>query len=98
MLLGACSTGPERQGFVPLDPMRLLAIVPGMSAAALRETLGPPAERSVYPNLREQVWSWRYRNIQGEAMMFNAHLDAAGSVLRHTSSTPEFVSSREGMD
>lgn len=61
---------------------------PGMSKAEVQEQLGRHAETMTFPNLAEEVLSWRFWGGQGQPMFFNGHFDPSGR-LKYASRTEE---------
>jgi hypothetical protein len=60
----------------------------GMTKAQVEEQLGRHGETMAFPNLGEEVWSWRFWGGQSQPMFFNAHFDNAGR-LKYTTRTEE---------
>lgn len=55
----------------------------GMSRDSVRQLLGKPAENATFPAMREEVWSWNYKE-QGftDTRQFHVHFAADGDVVR----------------
>ncbi len=73
-----------------LDEPHFARLKPGMTKSEVRLELGRPAESEtqIYPNLNEEVWTWRYLEPQ-RRMFFNAHFDQKTGKLKYTSRTEE---------
>jgi hypothetical protein len=57
-------------------------VLPGMDKTQLRRLLGRPAKTQVYELKQEEVWDWRFRDVQ-ENKLFSVTLDKNG-VVRST--------------
>lgn len=57
-------------------------IQPGMSQEAVRKLIGRPGETMPFPNLQEEVWSWRFETGPNERWFFNVHFGPDGNVKR----------------
>jgi hypothetical protein len=73
-----------------LDEAHFARIRPGMTRDEVRRELGRHAESMRFPNLQEEVWSWRYMDYGNRRMFFNAHFDAEGRV-KYTSRSEDYV-------
>ena len=60
----------------------------GMTKAEVQETLGRHGETMAFPNLAEEVMSWRFWGEVSQPMFFNAHFDPSGR-LKYTTRTEE---------
>jgi len=67
----------------------LFKVQAGMSREEVRRLLGRPTEVERYQRLKEEVWSWRYREKDVWYMLFNAHFDSDTGVLRRISRTTD---------
>lgn len=69
-----------------LDDEHYAQARPGMSHDQIRRLLGAPGSRTVFNNLREEVWEWR---IQGMPPMdetyFMVHFDTDSGMVKKTS-------------
>ncbi|MDR2188706.1 MAG: outer membrane protein assembly factor BamE [Azonexus sp.] len=69
-----------------LNDEHYAAVRPGMSHEQIRRLLGAPGSRTVFNNLREEVWEWR---IEGVPVMdetyFMVHFDSGSGTVRKTS-------------
>jgi hypothetical protein len=61
---------------------------PGMTQAEVEQQLGRHAETMSFPNLQEDVLSWRFYDGVNTPMFFNAHFDPPGR-LKYTTRTEE---------
>jgi outer membrane protein assembly factor BamE (lipoprotein component of BamABCDE complex) len=55
---------------------------PGMRQEEIRRLIGKPAQTMPFPNLQEEVWSWRFEQSHGNAWFFNVHFAPDGAVKR----------------
>ena len=60
-----------------LDEPHFKQLKPGMTMDEVKHVLGRPGDYAKYPNLSEEVLSWRYMEFSVR-MFFNAHFDGAG--------------------
>jgi hypothetical protein len=44
--------------------------------------IGKPGQTTPFPNLQEEVWSWRYEQSHGNPWFFNVHFSPDGAVKR----------------
>ena len=59
----------------------------GMGGQEVWDLLGKPADVSYFPERTELVFSWRYLDIAGNRMWFNAHLDRKAEKVLWTTTT-----------
>jgi hypothetical protein len=57
-------------------------IQPGMSRDAVRRLIGKPGLTMPFPNLQEEVASWRFEQSHGNPWFFNVHYAPDGAVKR----------------
>ena len=57
-------------------------IQPGMARDAVRRLIGRPGQAMPFPNLQEEVWSWKYEAGPGDPWFFNVHFAPDGTVKR----------------
>jgi hypothetical protein len=57
-------------------------IQPGMPRDAVRKLVGRPGETMFFPNLQEDVWTWRYAIGSNDVWFFHAHFGVDGAVKR----------------
>jgi hypothetical protein len=57
----------------------------GMTRDEVRKLIGRPAETMRFPNLREDVWSWKYETGPNELWMYHVHFDEGDGRLKRTS-------------
>jgi outer membrane protein assembly factor BamE (lipoprotein component of BamABCDE complex) len=57
-------------------------IQPGMRQDEVRKLIGKPGQRTQFPNLQEEVWSWRFEQSHGNPWFFNVHFAPDGAVKR----------------
>jgi outer membrane protein assembly factor BamE (lipoprotein component of BamABCDE complex) len=57
-------------------------IRPGMHQDEVRKLIGKPGQTTPFPNLQEEVWSWRFEQSHGNPWFFNVHFAADGAVKR----------------
>jgi outer membrane protein assembly factor BamE (lipoprotein component of BamABCDE complex) len=57
-------------------------IRPGMRQDEVRKLIGKPGQTMPFPNLQEDVWSWRYEQSHGNPWFFNVHFAPDGAVKR----------------
>ena len=72
-----------------LEPNHFNQIQRGMTREQVHRVLGRQAITSRYKNLNEEVWSWRYIEMNDMYFFFNAHFDAATGQLKYASRTIE---------
>ncbi|MDP9108277.1 MAG: outer membrane protein assembly factor BamE [Pseudomonadota bacterium] len=63
------------------------AIQPGMSRDDVRWLLGKPRTVVPFPLKNEEVWDWRYRDINPDQRFFNVHFDRDSGRVTRTSSS-----------
>jgi outer membrane protein assembly factor BamE (lipoprotein component of BamABCDE complex) len=66
-----------------------LKVIPGMSRDQVRQLLGKPSEVSTYTARDEEVWSWRYQQVN--AMLFNVLFDHSSGTVRKTERIEEIL-------
>jgi hypothetical protein len=71
-----------------INDVHFARIQPGMTREQVRRELGRHGEASSFPNLQEDVWSWRYLEFGQRRMFFNVHFDPKG-LVKYTSRTEE---------
>jgi outer membrane protein assembly factor BamE (lipoprotein component of BamABCDE complex) len=54
----------------------------GMRQDEVRKLIGKPGQTTAFPNLQEEVWSWRFEQSHGNAWFFNVHFTPDGAVKR----------------
>lgn len=54
----------------------------GMSREAVRKLVGRPGETMFFPNLQEDVWTWRYEVGSNDVWFFHVHFGVDGTVKR----------------
>lgn len=59
-------------------------VQPGMSRDAVRQLIGRPGQTMPFPNLQEDVSSWRFEQGPGNPWFFNVHFAPDGTVKRTT--------------
>jgi hypothetical protein len=57
-------------------------VTSGMSREEVRQILGRPGEVSIFPARNEEVWSWRYQQVN--PMFFNVMFDRSSGTVRTT--------------
>ena len=57
-------------------------IRPGMRQDEIRKLIGRPGQTMPFPNLQEEVWSWRFEQSHGNPWFFNVHFAPDGAVKR----------------
>jgi outer membrane protein assembly factor BamE (lipoprotein component of BamABCDE complex) len=62
---------------------------PGMSRDEVRQILGKPGMVSTYPARDEEVWSWRYQQVN--PMFFNVMFDRSAGTVRTTLKQEEIL-------
>ena len=67
-------------------------IQPEMSRDAVRKLLGRPGQTMPFPNLQEEVWSWKYEQSPGNPWFFNVHFAPGGPVKRTSQQKIESLS------
>jgi len=73
-----------------LDEAHFARIRANMTQDEVRRELGRHGESMRFPNLNEEVWSWRYMDFGNRRMFFNVHFDPEGRV-KYTSRTEDRV-------
>jgi hypothetical protein len=69
----------------------------GMSREEVHRLLGKPKEIVRFAGLHEEVWSWRYRELEVWYKFFNVHFDqATGAVLRVSKIDDPYYGNRGG--
>lgn len=58
---------------------------PGLSQDEVRRMVGRPAQTMKFPNLQEDVWSWKYETGPNEQWMFHVHFSLADQKVKRTS-------------
>lgn len=76
-----------------LEPSNFARLKAGMTMAEVRAQLGRHAEAQKFPNLSEEVLSWRFME-HGNRFYFNAHFDASGR-FKYASRTEEVIVQNE---
>lgn len=71
-----------------VDEPTFARILPGLSRSEVLQMLGRPSEEKHFPNLGEDVLSWRYLEFGNRRMFFNANFGPDGR-LKYTSRTPD---------
>jgi len=71
-----------------VDEPTFAKVVPGLSRSQVLQLLGRPSEEKGYPNLGEDVLSWRYLEFGNRRMFFNAHFGTDGR-MKYTSRNPD---------
>jgi outer membrane protein assembly factor BamE (lipoprotein component of BamABCDE complex) len=64
LLLGACALDPGTRPFWTLNQSEFSQLKPGMAKAEVEVLLGKPILVSTFPSLAEDVWDYRYMDIQ----------------------------------
>jgi len=64
-------------------------IKPGMSREEVRQILGRPGDVSMFPARDEEVWSWRYQQVN--PMFFNVMFDRSSGTVRSTLKQEEIL-------
>jgi hypothetical protein len=54
----------------------------GMPREAVRKLVGRPGETMFFPNLQEDVWTWRYEIGSNDVWFFHVHFGVDGAVKR----------------
>ncbi|MGH8681796.1 MAG: hypothetical protein ACREVP_09875 [Burkholderiales bacterium] len=54
----------------------------GMPREAVRRLVGRPGETMLFPNLQEDVWTWRYEIGSNDVWFFHVHFGVDGAVKR----------------
>ena len=57
-------------------------IRPGMRQDAVRRLIGRPGETMFFPNLQEDVWTWRYEVGSNDVWFLHVHFGVDGAVKR----------------
>ncbi len=71
-----------------VDEPSFAKVVPGLTREQVLALLGPDSEEKTFPNLGEEVLSWRYLEFGNLRMQFNAHFDSSGR-LKYTTRSPD---------
>src|SRR5262245_36621210 len=66
-----------------------LKVIPGMSRDEVRQLLGKPTDVSTYAARDEEVWSWRYQQVN--AMLFNVMFDRGSGKVKKTERMEELL-------
>ena len=64
-----------------LTEQNFARLQPGMSKTDVLSRIGRPRQQMKFPNLAEEVWTWRYRDGTIEKL-FHVHFDNAGLMKR----------------
>jgi len=64
-------------------------VKPGMSREEVRQILGRPGEVWMFPARDEEVWSWRYQQVN--PMFFNVMFDHTSGTVRSTLKQEEIL-------
>ena len=64
-------------------------VKPGMSREEVRQILGRPGEVSMFPARDEEVWTWRYQQVN--PMFFNVMFDHSSGTVRSTLKQEEIL-------
>jgi len=64
-------------------------VKPGMSREEVRQILGRPGEVWMFPARDEEVWSWRYQQVN--PMFFNVMFDRTSGTVRSTLKQEEIL-------
>ena len=64
-------------------------VKPGMSREEVRQILGRPGEVWMFPARDEEVWSWRYQQVN--PMFFNVMFDRSSGTVRSTLKQEEIL-------
>ncbi|PKO35522.1 MAG: hypothetical protein CVU34_04315 [Betaproteobacteria bacterium HGW-Betaproteobacteria-7] len=63
---------------------------PGMSKDDIRRLLGTPGSRTMFDNLREEIWEWRIESLlPSEETYFMVHFDTAHGAVKKSSKRTE---------
>ncbi len=69
-----------------LNDARYASILPGMSKDDVRRRLGAPGSKSVFDNLREEIWEWRIEGLPPmDETYFMVHFDTGHGAVSKTS-------------
>ncbi len=68
-----------------LNDATFAKLQPGMSQDEVRKLIGRPGETMKFPNLQEDVWSWKYETGPNEQWNFHVHFNLADGKLKKTS-------------
>ncbi|PKO87917.1 MAG: hypothetical protein CVU18_09075 [Betaproteobacteria bacterium HGW-Betaproteobacteria-12] len=59
---------------------------PGMSKDDIRRLIGAPGSRTVFDNLREEIWEWRIEGVMPtDETYFMVHFDTSHGAVKKTS-------------
>ena len=83
LVLGACAMDPGVRPFWALQQSEFGKLRPGMTKAEVEVLLGKPILVSTFPRLEEDVWDYRYMDIQVR-MYATLHFDSHGNLKYHT--------------
>jgi len=64
-------------------------VKPGMSREEVRQILGRPGDVWMFPARDEEVWSWRYQQVN--PMFFNVMFDRSSGTVRSTLKQEEIL-------
>ena len=70
-----------------VDEPTFTKVLAGLTRDEVLQMLGRPSEEQSFPNLGEEVVSWRYLEFGNRVMFFNAHF--VDGRLKYTSRTPD---------
>jgi len=61
-------------------------VIPGMSKDEIRRLLGAPGSRTVFDNLREEIWEWRIEGtLPSDETYFMVHFDTGQGTVKRSS-------------
>jgi outer membrane protein assembly factor BamE (lipoprotein component of BamABCDE complex) len=83
LLLSACAVDPGVRPFWELNQSDFGQLKPGMTKAGVEVLLGKPILVSTFSRLGEDVWDYRYMDIQMH-MYATLHFDSQGALKYHT--------------
>ena len=70
-----------------LVPENYARVRPGMAKDDVRRLLGAPASKTVFDNLREEIWEWHVQgDLPTEEAYFMVHFDTGHGAVKKTSS------------
>ena len=79
LALAGCATDSGIRGYWMLHTADIQQLKPGQSKADVERIIGKPFQRLVFPNLGEEVWDYRYLDVQTH-MRSAVHFDTKGIV------------------
>jgi outer membrane protein assembly factor BamE (lipoprotein component of BamABCDE complex) len=81
--LGACAVDPGVRPFWTLHETEFRKLKQGMTKSDVEALLGKPIVVSAFPRLEEEVWDYRYMDVQLR-MYATLHFDSQGTLKYHS--------------